>query len=377
MPATPGSADLLYTKRSLLALSHGMERSLEVGPDERVAGVAPLVVALFQRPEYFEAEEDRYQGIAEAGGVCIVGFAGARTERTRGVTTVPLVSGESLAQEWALVVIDGALGITLVAHDVNDIAEGEPTLEGARLFRATWSFSPTDAAREARRILECFGERLDAAVRARAMAAIARAESSAPSLTERRLAAVTELLVTSIEAAHQRSAVLRLQLGRERERSEQDPLTGLHNRLYLERFLHSPVSDSPLTVTALLVDVDGLKAINDSMGHLAGDAALAAVADLLTEVTRPQDVVVRLGGDEFLVVLPGLDATAGVRVGERIVRHLTDTHLAVPWQSVVLSVSVGVAEAGPNRIPIAELDKALYRVKRSGKGHVCLVDEPA
>jgi diguanylate cyclase (GGDEF)-like protein len=147
----------------------------------------------------------------------------------------------------------------------------------------------------------------------------------------------------------------------------------LHNRLFLERFLDSPVSASPVTVTALLVDLDGLKAINDGFGHAAGDAALTAVADALVEVTRPQDVVVRLGGDEFLVVLPGLDAPSGVRVGERIVRHLATTHLSPPWASLSVSASVGVAEAEPNKIPLALLDEALYQVKRSGKGHVSLV----
>jgi diguanylate cyclase (GGDEF)-like protein len=147
----------------------------------------------------------------------------------------------------------------------------------------------------------------------------------------------------------------------------------LHNRLFLERFLDSPVSASPVTVTALLVDLDGLKAINDGFGHAAGDAALTAVADALVEVTRPQDVVVRLGGDEFLVVLPGLDASSGVRVGERIVRHLATTHLSPPWASLSVSASVGVAEAEPNKIPLDLLDQALYQVKRSGKGSVSLV----
>jgi diguanylate cyclase (GGDEF)-like protein len=137
------------------------------------------------------------------------------------------------------------------------------------------------------------------------------------------------------------------------------------------------VSDSPVTVTALLVDLDGLKGINDSLGHSAGDAALSAVADALVQVTRPQDVVVRMGGDEFLVVLPGLDATSGVRVGERIVRHLADKNLPSPWETLSVSASVGVAQAEPNRIPLAELDKALYRVKRSGKGQVCLVTDAA
>lgn len=377
MPSTPIPTALLHTKRSLLALSHAMERSLDVGHSDHEADLPPLVIALFQRAEYFAVERDRYRELGIAGALCIVGFAGTSDALPEGIEWVSLHKEEPLASEWALIVLDGAMGIALVAQDINDIAPGEQTLESARLFTAHWSFSPTDAAREARRILDDLGDRVDESVRARALDVISQAETVTPTVTERRLAAVTELMVSSIDAAHNRSAHLGEQLRLERVLSEQDPLTGLHNRLFLERFLDSPVSDSPVTVTALLVDLDGLKGINDSLGHAAGDAALSAVADALVDVTRPQDVVVRLGGDEFLVVLPGLDAQSGVRVGERIVRHLADTHLAPPWDTLEVSASVGVAQAEPNRIPLAKLDEALYRVKRTGKGHVCLVTDAA
>jgi diguanylate cyclase (GGDEF)-like protein len=377
MAPMPSPTAHLHTKRSLLALSHAMERSLDVGRTERDARRPPLVIALFQRAEYFAVERDRYRDMSACGALCIVGFAGVGDAQSEGVSCIDLAKEEPLAGEWALIVLDGAMGISLVAYDINDIAPGEQTLESARLFTAQWSFSPTDTAREARRILEALGERVPETARARALAVIAESERVTPTITERRLAAVTELMVASIDIAHNRSARLGEQLRRERVLSEQDPLTGLHNRLFLERFLNSPVSDSPVTVTALLVDLDGLKIINDTLGHAAGDAALSAVADALVDVTRPQDVVVRLGGDEFLVVLPGMDASSGVRVGERIVRHLAATRLAPPWEDLSVSASVGVAEAEPNRIPIAQLDEALYRVKRSGKGRVCLVGDAA
>lgn len=373
MASTPVPTAHLHTKRSLLALSHAMERSLEVGRRECESALPPLVIALFQRAEYFSAERDRYRDMGGAGALCLVGFAGESDPPPEEVSCVHLSMEEPLAGEWALIVLDGAMGIALVAYDINDIVPGEQTLESARLFTAHWSFSPTCAAREARRILAAMGDRVPEDVRARALAVIAESESVTPTITERRLAAVTELMVASIDSAHTRSALLGEELRLERVLAEQDPLTGLHNRLFLERFLDSPVSDSPVTVTALLVDLDGLKGINDSLGHAAGDAALTAVAGALVDVTRPQDVVVRLGGDEFLVVLPGMNAVSGVRVGERIVRHLAATHLAPPWEGLSVSASVGVAEAEPNRIPLAQLDEALYRVKRSGKGHVCLV----
>ena len=377
MPAMHAAASSLATKRSLLAVSHAMERSLAFAREDSGQLQSPLVIALFQRPEYFEVERERYAAMSLSGSLCIVAYAGAAPDALNGIIHVNLGVEDPLAAEWALVVIDSAFGMNLVARDVQDIALGGDTLEGARLFDSRWSFSHADAAREASRILASIGDQLDAGVLARASSAITFAESARPTHTERRLAAVTQQMVTSIELAHHRSDVLTEQLRRERQLSEMDHLTGLHNRLYLERFLDSPVRDSPLKVTALLVDLDGLKDINDSSGHEAGDAALSAVAATLLRVTRPQDVVVRLGGDEFLIVLPGLDAQAGVQVGERIVQHLADTELPTPWQSVSVSASVGVAVAGPNRIPLDRLDKALYAVKRSGKGRVFLFVDAA
>lgn len=361
------------TKRSLLALSHAMERSLEVGRPGDAQGTA-LLIGLFQRPEYFEAERERYARIAADGAVCIVAFAGAVADVPAGVTAVSLDLTEPLASQWALVAIDGALGIALVAEDAQDLVEGETTLEAARLFTARWSFSPGVAGREATRILDSLGDRVDASVRARADAALEASIATTPSLTERRLAAVTELLVSSIDAASHRSARLRAQLGRERTLSETDPLTGLNNRRFLKRYMDSPASHLPLGLASLLIDLDGLKAINDDHGHEAGDAALLLVSDVLRDATRPQDVVVRLGGDEFLVVLPGLGADEAVLVGERIVEQIASSRPADPWSGLRLTASVGVAIVRSRGIPMDSLDEALYTGKRLGGGRVVLAE---
>lgn len=362
------------SKRSLTALSHAMERLLEVGRPDESSGGSALLIALFQRPEYFELESERYARIAAGGAVCVVGFTGHAVEVPAGVTAVRLGRDEPLAAEWALVVIDGALGSALVAYDTHDLMEGETSMEVARLLSARWSFSPVDSAVEATRILESMGDRLAPAVRAAAKAALRAAEATTPSATEQRMAAVTEMLVTSIDIAHHRSSLLRAQLARERLRSETDPLTGLHNRRYLTRFMDSPAVDSPMRLAALLVDLDGLKDINDTYGHAAGDAALVSAASSLLQVTRPQDVVVRMGGDEFLIVLPGLDAPAGVQVGERILEHLSSMRMPEPWDYVPVSASIGVAMVEPRGVPIGLLDEALYASKRAGGHRVTLVD---
>ncbi len=343
------------SKRSLTALSHAMERSLEVGRDTGPTQMPPLLIGLFQRPEYFEAERDRYARIAADGALCIVGFAGPAHDMPPGVTAVSLDTAEALALEWALVVVDGALGTALVASDDHDLMDGETSLEVSRLFTARWSFSSADAAAEACRILGLMGARVEVSVRAAADAAILAARETTPSHTERRLAAVTQMLVTSIDSAQ--------------------PLTGLHNRRYLSRFMSSPTLDSPVRLTALLVDLDGLKDINDVYGHTAGDAALVAAAQSLLQVTRPQDVVIRMGGDEFLLVLPGLDSTAGVQVGERILESLSSVRLPTPWDRVALSASIGVAMVPPHGLPLELLDAALYAGKRAGGNQVTFLDQ--
>lgn len=365
------------TKRSLLALSHAMERSIQVAATPGGGPRHSLLIAMFQRREYFEPERERYSRIAERGTLCIVGFVGEDLSMAAGVNLVPLDPGEDLAATWALIAIDGSLGTALVAADVHDVAEGEATLEAARLYEARWTFSPGEAAREGEAILAAVRERLEPRVWAAASDVLARAAQARPSEAERRLTAVAESLVTSIDKAQVRSMRLNSQLHRAQERSETDPLTGLHNRRYLDRYLRTPATVAPLCVATLLVDIDGLKGINDVEGHSAGDAAITMVADVLMSETRPQDVVVRLGGDEFIVALPGLDPSAAQAVGERIVSSIGSLRLPAPWDGVTVSVSVGVAMAEPNEIPMESLDSALYHVKRHGKGGVHLASQSA
>ncbi len=161
---------------------------------------------------------------------------------------------------------------------------------------------------------------------------------------------------------------------RERERAEHDSLTGLGNRRFLERFLSASTPGTAGTVAALMVDIDNLKTINDMYGHLAGDAAINSVARSLVESTRPQDVVVRFGGDEFVVLLPGLDEDAAMRVGERIVGEVSAQRLPDPIQGVALGVSVGVRVSPAWALDFAELDEALYSAKSAGKGRVQRLD---
>lgn len=155
-----------------------------------------------------------------------------------------------------------------------------------------------------------------------------------------------------------------------------DPLTGLANRRALPAILEGTATEMSLlgTVVALVsLDLDGFKDINDTLGHQAGDDVLVQVTSRLRLATRPTDILLRVGGDEFVVVVAGLNnGQEGHRVAERYLTVL-DEPFTVGDHSETLRVSVGVsATDDPDRVPdlVAEADMAMYHAKRHGGSQV-------
>lgn len=158
------------------------------------------------------------------------------------------------------------------------------------------------------------------------------------------------------------------------ELAERDPLTGLWNRRHLDRLLPALVGEHdaggvPLAVA--IVDVDRFKSVNDDHNHQVGDAALCRVADLL-RVDEP-GFTVRLGGDEFLLVLPGLDEDAALELGEATRSRIAAEDWAAVTGGLSVTVSIGVAASGSAAAPSTLLglaDQHMYRAKRSGRNRV-------
>ncbi len=157
--------------------------------------------------------------------------------------------------------------------------------------------------------------------------------------------------------------------------STTDPLTGLFNRRFLETRAADEVERSQrygTPVSLLVVDLDGLKAINDTHGHKAGDEAIQTVAQSISESVRANDVPARVGGDEFAVLLPQTASAEALAAGTRIASAVA---LRAGARGMVLSVSVGVSELDGARSPtledlLAAADRALYDAKRAGRGRV-------
>lgn len=361
------TTELTSSKRAMLSMSRAMEDVLA-----SVAGPDCLVVALFQRRGYFEVEARRYESLAELGTTVIVAFAGSIDGIPQGVSGVSLDSEDPLGHRWDVIVLAPGLGMALLTEDQYALAAGEQSLEAARMFNGSWTFQPQAAAAVAADRLDVLGPKLPPDVLARASRIVAMTEAEPYAAALDHAATITEQLVLRIDQAHQRSRSAASALGEARRAAETDALTGLHNRHHLDRYLGTAPSDSSAQLIALLVDLDDLRAINEAGGHGAGDAALVAVADAIRSHTRDGDVVCRFGGDEFLVLMPGIDAEQGLQVGQRIAQAVRGTPMPTPWEGLGISVSVGVSPAEPAHLPIQALDEALYEVKRGGKGYAVL-----
>ena len=148
---------------------------------------------------------------------------------------------------------------------------------------------------------------------------------------------------------------------------DSDTLTPLPNRRRFVREVERVVQHGRRYGTpaswVMFVDLDGLKQINDSHGHIAGDAALIHVANILQAMVRTTDVVARIGGDEFGLLLEHIDAEAARDKAERLIEAVADQPLMLGGKNVRLSISIGLAELGADDAAetlIARADDAMY-----------------
>ncbi|WP_339081209.1 sensor domain-containing diguanylate cyclase [Pseudomonas sp. TMP9] len=174
----------------------------------------------------------------------------------------------------------------------------------------------------------------------------------------------------------QQTAQLRAALSREQRKVLLDPLTQLWNRAGLDHFLplqEQQADDLGLQLGVLFCDLDYFKKINDSYGHAAGDQALWQAARRISAAVRPQDIVTRSGGEEFVVLLQVHDQHELLQIAERVSHAIRQQPLEIDSQPLDLTISIGAALRRSQEQPTETLkraDQALYHAKAGGRNRV-------
>lgn len=206
--------------------------------------------------------------------------------------------------------------------------------------------------------------------------------------TQAQLAAQSRFFVSRLEADRARQAAERAEAEARRQEAlaqaysevaVTDPLTGLYNRRHLESRLPALMTearDAGRPVAVAMLDLDHFKSVNDRFGHPVGDQVLVRMAKILRERMRSGDHVVRMGGEEILVVLSGAAPGLAMEICERL-RQAVSAH---PWSELHsdlrVSVSIGLASAPEHDLQklIDRADAALYEAKRAGRNRVCAAE---
>ncbi len=199
---------------------------------------------------------------------------------------------------------------------------------------------------------------------------------SAMDLLGKRLLVTVVSDITERMCAERKVRALQEQL---REQANHDVLTGLYNRRYLEESLARELARAERTrdpVSVILGDLDNFKSVNDRYGHLAGDEVLRAFGELMTCHTRESDINCRYGGEEFLVVLPGITQENAMTRAELLRRQVAVARVHYHAAEIALTASFGIATFPRHGTTVDDLiaaaDDAMYAAKAAGRNRVVL-----
>ncbi len=167
------------------------------------------------------------------------------------------------------------------------------------------------------------------------------------------------------------------------EQATTDPLTRLKNR---RAFFENGTQQISMArrygtdLSIIVADVDYFKKVNDTYGHKAGDDALVAVARILTEMTRTEDTVARIGGEEFAVLLPDTNRLGAAVLAERIRSAIERERLILSERVVPITLSIGVASFATELVDSVDqllsiTDQRLYLAKKNGRNRICVTNE--
>lgn len=156
-----------------------------------------------------------------------------------------------------------------------------------------------------------------------------------------------------------------------------DSLTGVYNRRTMTELANKAIAASKRhgrALSLLILDIDRFKSINDQFGHEAGDLALCRVVQIMRRVLRESDLIARLGGEEFVAILPDTDESSASALAERLREQLALSDFSISGWPVPLRASIGVGSLGPAisdlETLLRETDRAMYAAKRGGRNRV-------
>jgi diguanylate cyclase (GGDEF)-like protein len=162
-----------------------------------------------------------------------------------------------------------------------------------------------------------------------------------------------------------------------RESTLTDPMTGLHNRRFLQEYVDSLTTYTDRQksqFTVLMADLDYFKQVNDTYGHESGDAVIKVLARLLKEEVRSSDLVIRYGGEEFLILLRDTGPEEGLTLAEKIRAKVEETSIQVTNAVLKKTLSIGVAGYPDDSTTFWQVvkyaDVALYQAKETGRNKV-------
>ena len=162
-----------------------------------------------------------------------------------------------------------------------------------------------------------------------------------------------------------------------RDANLRDPMTGLNNRRFLEEYVDTLLASAQRRqahLAILMLDLDYFKMVNDTYGHDAGDAVLKALAKVLRQSVRSSDLVIRYGGEEFLIILQDAEGKAADEVAENIRAHVEEMKISAGGTSLQKTISIGIADFPQDSETFWQAvkfaDVALYRAKETGRNRV-------
>jgi DICT domain-containing protein len=358
---TPDSR--LFTKRTLVTLSHALEQTaLAVAEDAPMA-----VLALFQRAPYFDRERHTYDQIARSAAVTVVGLVADEPPVLEdGPHVVLLRADEAAAQEWTVVVLTPRFGAALVAYDREQVDGAAETLEGGRLFDGRWSLRRDDALHEVLRLRAALADRLSPAVHTAIDAAVGYVRDLPAGPGESRADMAVRFLLEQTERDGTRLARLRRGAAADRP--------ALSEPADIRRWSGAGgvTASGTLPVALLGLRVPAAHQLPQQAGRRAGMLRNEALIAVLTPLLRDTDRMTRLDDDSFLLMLPGLAPADAVKTAYQVGTELAaasahNTFLPATAHVVVLvtrqrpfpteTIQQALAWAQQNDVPVATLDE--------------------